>query len=344
MIEIRNVNKVFYQGERAINALSDINLNITQRCIYGVIGSSGAGKSTLIRCVNLLERPSSGNIIVDGIDLTLLSNQELTLTRRKIGMIFQHFNLLSSRTVFDNIGLPLELAGMNKKAIKLKVDGLLELVGLSDKSDSYPANLSGGQKQRVAIARALASDPKVLLCDEATSALDPATTLSILELLRKINQELNLTILLITHEMAVVKGICSEVAIIGDGKLVEQGRVGDIFAHPKTALARQFIRSTLDLSIPEDYRSRLLTEHVDNSYPLIRLEFTGASVDAPLISQVAREFNIDISILSSNMDYVGGVKFGLMLAEFFGAEDAAQQAIAFLKEHKVEIEVLGYVA
>ncbi len=344
MIEIRNVNKVFYQGERAINALSDINLNITQGCIYGVIGSSGAGKSTLIRCVNLLERPSSGNIIVDGIDLTLLSNQELTLTRRKIGMIFQHFNLLSSRTVFDNIGLPLELAGMNKKAIKLKVDGLLELVGLSDKSDSYPANLSGGQKQRVAIARALASDPKVLLCDEATSALDPATTLSILELLRKINQELNLTILLITHEMAVVKGICSEVAIIGDGKLVEQGRVGDIFAHPKTALARQFIRSTLDLSIPEDYRSRLLTEHVDNSYPLIRLEFTGASVDAPLISQVAREFNIDISILSSNMDYVGGVKFGLMLAEFFGAEDAAQQAIAFLKEHKVEIEVLGYVA
>ena len=344
MIKIKNVNKVFHQGERVINALNDINLNITQGSIYGVIGSSGAGKSTLIRCVNLLERPSSGNVIVDGIDLTELSNQELTLARRKIGMIFQHFNLLSSRNVFDNVSLPLELAGLNKKEIKTKVDSLLKLVGLDEKSDSYPANLSGGQKQRVAIARALASDPKVLLCDEATSALDPATTQSILELLRKINRELNLTILLITHEMAVVKGICSEVAIIGGGKLVEQGAVGDIFAHPKTELARQFIRSTLDLSIPEDYRDRLLTEHSDDSYPLVRLEFTGASVDAPLISHVARIFNIDISILSSNMDYVGGIKFGLMLAEFFGGKDAAQKAITFLKEHKVEVEVLGYVA
>lgn len=344
MIKIKDVNKVFYQGERTINALSDINLNIDQGKIYGVIGSSGAGKSTLIRCVNLLERPTSGNVIVDDIDLTRLSSQELTLARRKIGMIFQHFNLLSSRTVFNNVSLPLELAGLNKKAIKTKVDSLLELVGLSDKSDSYPANLSGGQKQRVAIARALASDPKVLLCDEATSALDPATTQSILELLRKINRELNLTILLITHEMAVVKGICSEVAIIGGGKLVEQGAVGDIFAHPKTELARQFIRSTLDLSIPEDYRERLLTEHTGDSYPLVRLEFTGASVDAPLISHVAREFDLDISILSSNMDYVGGIKFGLMLAEFFGTKDATQQAITFLKEHKVEIEVLGYVA
>ncbi|WP_019615064.1 methionine ABC transporter ATP-binding protein MetN [Psychromonas ossibalaenae] len=344
MIEIKEVNKVFYQGERVINALSDINLTIAQGTIFGVIGSSGAGKSTLIRCVNLLERPSSGSIVVDGIDLTELSSQELTLNRRKIGMIFQHFNLLSSRTVFNNVALPLELAGTAKNEIKSKVDGLLELVGLSDKSDTYPANLSGGQKQRVAIARALASDPKVLLCDEATSALDPATTQSILELLRKINQELNLTILLITHEMAVVKGICSEVAIIGDGKLVEQGQVGDIFAHPKTELARQFIRSTLDLTIPEDYRSRMQTQRSSGSYPLVRLEFTGASVDAPLISQVARQFNIDISILSSNMDYVGGVKFGLMLAEFFGTEQSAEQAVAFLHEHKVEVEVLGYVA
>jgi len=229
MIEIKNVNKVFYLGEQKINALQDIDLTIKQGCIYGVIGSSGAGKSTLIRCVNLLERPTNGNVIVDGIDLTTLSNQDLTLARRKIGMIFQHFNLLSSRTVFDNVSLPLELAGLSQAVINKKVDSLLELVGLTDKHDTYPANLSGGQKQRVAIARALASDPKVLLCDEATSALDPATTQSILELLRKINQKLNLTILMITHEMAVVKGICSEVAIIGDGKLVEQGPVGQIF-------------------------------------------------------------------------------------------------------------------
>ena len=343
MIEIKNVNKVFYQGDKAIHALSDIDLTIKQGSIFGVIGSSGAGKSTLIRCVNLLERPTSGQVVVDGIDLTQLSEQELTLTRRKIGMIFQHFNLLSSRTVFNNIALPLELAGESKSNIKSKVEGLLELVGLADKRDVYPANLSGGQKQRVAIARALASDPKVLLCDEATSALDPATTISILELLRKINEELNLTILLITHEMAVVKGICEQVAIIGDGKLVENGTVGDIFAHPKTDLAREFIRSTLDLSIPADYEARLQAIRTENSYPLIRLEFTGASVDAPVISHVAREFNIDISILSSNMDYVGGVKFGLMLAEFIGSETCADKAIQYLKEQKIELEVLGYV-
>ncbi|MGF1702415.1 methionine ABC transporter ATP-binding protein MetN [Photobacterium makurazakiensis] len=344
MIEINRVNKVFYQGEREIHALRDINLTIEQGTIFGVIGSSGAGKSTLIRCVNLLEKPTSGHVIVDGTDLTMLSSQELTQARRKIGMIFQHFNLLSSRTVFKNIALPLELAGASKDAIEKKVNELLALVGLADKSETYPSNLSGGQKQRVAIARALASDPKVLLCDEATSALDPATTQSILELLKEINRKLNLTILLITHEMDVVKSICSQVAIIGDGELVEKGPVGDIFAHPKTALAREFIRSTLDLSIPEDYRARMVETRIDNSYPLVRLEFTGASVDAPLISQVAREFNIDISILSSDMDYAGGVKFGLMLAELFGTEQAAEQAIAFLRDHKVNVEVLGYVA
>ena len=335
MIEIKDVNKVFYQGDKAINALSDINLTIKQGSIFGVIGSSGAGKSTLIRCVNLLERPTSGEVLLDGVDLTKLSEQELTNTRRKIGMIFQHFNLLSSRTVFHNVALPLELAGVSKSDIKSKVEELLALVGLAEKRDVYPANLSGGQKQRVAIARALASDPKVLLCDEATSALDPATTISILELLRKINKELNLTILLITHEMAVVKGICQEVAIIGGGKLVENGLVGDIFAHPKTELARDFIRSTLDLSIPADYQERLHSKRVENSYPLIRLEFTGASVDAPVISHVAREFNIDISILSSNMDYVGGVKFGLMLAEFIGPDECAEKAIEYLKQQKI---------
>ncbi len=344
MIEIKQLNKVFYQGDKAINALSDINLTIEQGTIFGVIGSSGAGKSTLIRCVNLLERPSNGQVIVDGVDLTTLSNQKLTLARRKIGMIFQHFNLLSSRTVFDNVALPLELANTNKATIKTKVTELLALVGLEDKHQSYPANLSGGQKQRVAIARALASDPKVLLCDEATSALDPATTHSILELLQEINRKLNLTILLITHEMDVVKRICSEVAIIGDGKLVEQGSVGDIFSHPKTELAKDFIRSTLDLSIPADYQARMTKTQVENSYPLIRLEFTGASVDAPLISQVTRKFGLDISILSSDMDYAGGVKFGLMLAEFFGDQDSVENAVNFLRQNKVNVEVLGYVA
>lgn len=343
MIKVNQVNKVFYQGTKEINALIDINLHIPQGQIFGVIGSSGAGKSTLIRCVNMLEAPTSGEVIVDGIDLTKLSKSELSEARRNIGMIFQHFNLLSSRTVFNNIALPLELAGKDKAVIEAKVSELLKLVGLSDKRDTYPANLSGGQKQRVAIARALASDPKVLLCDEATSALDPATTQSILELLREINRKLNITILLITHEMDVVKSICHEVAIIGDGELVEKGTVGEIFAHPKTELAHQFIRSTLDLTIPEDYQARLQETRVNSSYPLVRLEFTGATVDAPLMTQIARKFNIDVSILSSDLDYAGGVKFGMMVAELFGNEADDNAAIQFLRDNNVKVEVLGYV-
>ncbi|EHD0107562.1 methionine ABC transporter ATP-binding protein MetN [Vibrio parahaemolyticus] len=343
MIEIKNVNKVFYQGSKEILALKDINLHIAKGTIFGVIGSSGAGKSTLIRCVNMLEAPSSGSIIVDDVDLTTLSKKQLVETRRNIGMIFQHFNLLSSRTVFDNVALPLELAGKDKSQITTKVTELLKLVGLADKHESYPSNLSGGQKQRVAIARALASDPSVLLCDEATSALDPATTQSILELLKEINRKLNITILLITHEMEVVKSICHEVAIIGGGELVEKGTVGDIFAHPKTELAHEFIRSTLDLSIPEDYQARLQPNRVEGSYPLVRLEFTGATVDAPLMSQISRKYNIDVSILSSDLDYAGGVKFGMMVAELFGNEQDDSAAIEYLREHNVKVEVLGYV-
>lgn len=343
MIQINQVNKVFYQGNKEIHALKEINLHIKQGTIFGVIGSSGAGKSTLIRCVNMLEAPTTGSVVVDGVDLTQLSKSELSQARRNIGMIFQHFNLLSSRTVFDNVALPLELAGVEKNSIEKKVSELLQLVGLTDKRETYPANLSGGQKQRVAIARALASDPKVLLCDEATSALDPATTQSILELLKEINRTLNITILLITHEMDVVKSICHEVAIIGDGELVEKGTVGEIFAHPKTALAHQFIRSTLDLSIPEDYQARLQATRVKGSYPLVRLEFTGATVDAPLMTQIARKFNIDVSILSSNLDYAGGVKFGMMVAELFGNESDDTAALDFLRENNVKVEVLGYV-
>ncbi|GAK18456.1 LOW QUALITY PROTEIN: methionine ABC transporter ATP-binding protein [Vibrio sp. JCM 19053] len=335
---------MFYQGSKEILALKDINLHIDKGTIFGVIGSSGAGKSTLIRCVNMLEAPTSGSIIVDGVDLTKLSKKnQLVETRRNIGMIFQHFNLLSSRTVFDNVALPLELAGKDKSQITTKVTELLKLVALADKHESYPSNLSGGQKQRVAIARALASDPSVLLCDEATSALDPATTQSILELLKEINRKLNITILLITHEMEVVKSICHEVAIIGGGELVEKGTVGDIFAHPKTELAHQFIRSTLDLSIPEDYQARLQAERVDGSYPLVRLEFTGATVDAPLMSQISRKYNIDVSILSSDLDYAGGVKFGMMVAELFGNEEDDNAALEYLRKHNVKVEVLGYV-
>ncbi|MBW7981353.1 methionine ABC transporter ATP-binding protein MetN [Enterobacillus tribolii] len=344
MIKLINISKVFQQGSRTINALSNVTLEVPAGQIYGVIGSSGAGKSTLIRCVNLLERPTSGQVLVDGQDMTTLSESALTKARRQIGMIFQHFNLLSSRTVFGNVALPLELDNTPRAEVKKRVSELLELVGLSDKHDAYPANLSGGQKQRVAIARALASNPKVLLCDEATSALDPATTRSILELLKDINRRLGLTILLITHEMDVVKRICDQVAVISEGELIEQGTVGEVFSHPKTPLAQQFIHSTLHLDIPEDYASRITPQRTSaDSLPLLRLEFTGQSVNAPLISQAVRRFNVDISILSSQMDYAGGVKFGIMLAEVHGDDDSTRAAITFFKEHHVNVEVLGYV-
>lgn len=233
MIELKNISKQFEVKGKKITALDNVNLEVPKGTIYGVIGASGAGKSTLIRCVNLLERPTMGQVIVDGQELTAMSDKELIKARRNIAMIFQHFNLLSSQTVFENVALSLRLSNTPKERVEKKVNELLELVGLTDRKDVYPANLSGGQKQRVAIARALASDPHVLLCDEATSALDPATTQSILQLLKDINKRLGLTILLITHEMEVVKRICDRVAVIDKGQLIESGSVSEIFSNPK---------------------------------------------------------------------------------------------------------------
>ncbi|QCT20006.1 methionine ABC transporter ATP-binding protein MetN [Jejubacter calystegiae] len=343
MIKLSNITKVFQQGNRTIQALKDVSLHVPAGQIYGVIGSSGAGKSTLIRCVNLLERPTQGTVLVDGQDLTAMNATQLTRARRQIGMIFQHFNLLSSRTVFGNVALPLELDNTPRDEIKRRVTELLELVGLGEKQDAYPANLSGGQKQRVAIARALASNPKILLCDEATSALDPATTRSILELLKDINRRLGLTILLITHEMDVVKRICDCVAVISDGELIEQDTVGEVFSHPKTPLAQQFIQSTLHLDIPEDYALRLSDKASADTVPLLRLEFTGQSVNAPLLSETARRFNVNNNIISAQMDYAGGVKFGIMLTEMHGEQKDTEAAIDWLTQHHVKVEVLGYV-
>ncbi|YCI80894.1 methionine ABC transporter ATP-binding protein MetN [Enterobacteriaceae bacterium] len=344
MIKLSNITKVFQQGNRVVQALNNVSLHVPAGQIYGVIGASGAGKSTLIRCVNLLERPTQGAVLVDGQDLTALSESQLTQARRQIGMIFQHFNLLSSRTVFGNVALPLELDNTPREEIERRVNELLELVGLSDKRDAWAANLSGGQKQRVAIARALASNPKVLLCDEATSALDPATTRSILELLKDINRRLGLTILLITHEMDVVKRICDCVAVISNGELIEQDTVSEVFSHPKTPLAQQFIQSTLHLDVPEDYSVRLRSApETEQSVPLLRLEFTGKSVDAPLLSETARRYNVNNNIISAQMDYAGGVKFGIMLAEMHGTAEDTKAAVAYLQEHHVKVEVLGYV-
>ena len=344
MIKLNNITKIFTLPDKKLTALDNVSLHVPKGQICGVIGASGAGKSTLIRCVNLLERPTHGAVLIDDVDLTQLSEAELVKTRRQIGMIFQHFNLLTSRTVFENVALPLELENKSKAEIQEKTTALLALVGLSDKHNVYPANLSGGQKQRVAIARALASDPKVLLCDEATSALDPATTQSILKLLKEINRTLGITILLITHEMDVVKRICDLVAIIDHGKLVEQGSVGDIFSNPKTELAQQFIRSTFSVNLPDEYLDNLLqTPKHAKSYPIIKFEFTGRSVDAPLLSKASKKFGVELSILTSQIEYAGGVKFGFTVAEVEGDEDAITQTKIYLMENNVRVEVLGYV-
>jgi D-methionine transport system ATP-binding protein len=343
MIELKNVSKTFHQKDRIVSALSDVSLKVPSGKIFGVIGTSGAGKSTLIRCVNLLERPTSGEIIVDGKSLILLSNAQLAIERRQIGMIFQHFNLLSSRTVFENVAFPLELTGTSKAAIKERVLELLQLVGLTEKANDYPASLSGGQKQRVAIARTLANNPKVLLCDEATSALDPATTRSILNLLKDINRRLGITILLITHQMEVVKSICDEVAVISHGKLIEQGSVGEIFADPKHELTKEFIASSLHLDIPAVYLEKLQKEEGENLNPLLRLEMTGKSVNEPVISEVSRLFDTNFKIISAQMDQAGDVNFGIMLIELSGKRENYKAAIEYFISKHIKTEIIGYV-
>jgi D-methionine transport system ATP-binding protein len=343
MIELKNITKTFYKKNSQVTALADVSLLVPEGKIFGVIGASGAGKSTLIRCVNLLERPTYGQVIVDGQNLVNLSDRQLAQARRHIGMIFQHFNLLSSRTVFDNVALPLELSNTPKAAINQRVTELLNLVGLSEKAAEYPANLSGGQKQRVAIARTLASNPKVLLCDEATSALDPATTRSILALLKDINQRFKITILLITHEMNVVKEICNEVAVISEGKLIEQGTVSEVFSHPKTQLAQQFISSSIHISLPIEYELRLSPLATEGKHPIVKLEFTGLSATNAVLSEVTRLFDIDNHIINAQMEYTGGVKFGVMLLEVYGKADKIEQALTYYKTQNIKAEVLGYV-
>ena len=343
MIEIKGLTKYFYQKNKQVTALSDVSLVVPAGKIYGIIGASGAGKSTLIRCVNLLEQPSAGNVIVNGQSLTSLSNRELTQERRQIGMIFQHFNLLSSRTIFDNVAFPLELTHTPRAQIRERVDSLLQLVGLEDKATDYPTSLSGGQKQRVAIARTLANNPKVLLCDEATSALDPATTKSILALLKDINRRLGITILLITHEMEVVKSICDFVGILTNGQLVEQGPASEIFAHPKTELAKEFIASTFHIDIPASYAGKLQAAPAHGLHPFIKLQFSGQGGKEVLIHQAGSEYNIQTRVIRAQVDCLDEVTFGIMLLELFGDNTACEQAIQFFTNNQLKVEVLGYV-
>ncbi|RDG38522.1 methionine ABC transporter ATP-binding protein [Streptomyces corynorhini] len=336
MITTTGLTKVYRSSQsrgREVTALDGVDLHVREGEVFGVVGQSGAGKSSLIRCVNLLERPTSGTVTVAGQDLTALAGRgrragtELRRARSSIGMVFQHFNLLSSRTVKDNVELPLEILGVSGQDRSRRALELLDLVGLGDKAKAYPAQLSGGQKQRVGIARALAGNPKVLLSDEATSALDPETTRSILQLLRDLNRQLGLTVLLITHEMEVVKTICDSAALMEKGRIVESGTVAEVLATPGSALAAALFPVSGDAS--------------GDDRTLVDVTFHGDAATRPVISRLARVYNIDISILGAAMDTVGGKQVGRMRIELPGRYEENVVPIGFLREQGLRIEVLG---
>lgn len=339
MITIKNLTKIYTGTSHEVLALNDVSLEVERGEIFGIIGLSGAGKSTLIRCINMLEKPTNGTIIVDGQNLTDLNSNTLREARQKIGMIFQQFNLLSSRTVFDNIMFPLEIAKLPHNEAKAKVNELLELVGLTDKAQVYPAQLSGGQKQRVGIARALANNPKILLSDEATSALDPETTRSILKLLKDINKQLNLTILLITHDMNVIKQVCDRVAVIDDSKIVEVGDVLTVFSNPGTPTSRSFINALVKNEVPDDLLQDLQIESGIHTR-LIRVSFIGKSAGEPIISSLMKSFDLNINILYGNIDRVKDTPFGNLVLELIGEASTINNALAYLKDKGLEIEVL----
>ncbi|MDH6114218.1 D-methionine transport system ATP-binding protein [Kitasatospora sp. MAP12-15] len=337
MITTKDLTKVYRSGDRQVTALDGVNLHVREGEVYGVVGTSGAGKSTLIRCVNMLERPSSGTVTVDGLDLTALpgnehrAGRELREARRRIGMVFQHFNLLSSRTVQQNVELPLEITGLDRTQRRRKAAELLDLVGLADKAGSYPGQLSGGQKQRVGIARALAGDPKVLLSDEATSALDPETTRSILRLLRDLNQQLGLTVLLITHEMDVIKSVCDSAALMRGGRVVESGTLTDLLADERSELARELFPL-----------SESGTGRPDGT--VLEITFQGDTSGQPFVSQLARTYQIDVNILGAAVETIGGRMVGRMRVELSGSHQDNVVPIGYLREQGLQVDVLNGLA
>lgn len=327
MIELKDLNKSFKVAKEELHAVRDVNLTIEDGDIYGIIGFSGAGKSTLVRCINLLERPTSGSVLIDGVDLTKLNGKELREARKNIGMIFQQFNLLSQRTVEANIRYPLEIGGVSKSDADARVKELLELVDLTEKAKAYPAQLSGGQKQRVAIARALASDPKIILCDEATSALDPITTRSILDLLKSLNEKLGVTIVVITHEMRVVEQICHHVAVMSEGQIMEKGSVHDVFLKPQSETARKLIE-------PSDGQTSLA-----NRENTLRLAFTGDESGDPVISDMTLKCGVMVNILAANTEEIGGKTFGQMLIELPEDKQTQERIEQYLQGRGIYYEV-----
>ena len=334
MIELKNLTKTFNTADGTVEALKDVTLTVNDGDIYGIIGMSGAGKSTLVRCINMLERPTDGKVLIDGTDMGALSQKQLRDMRRNITMIFQGFNLLMQRTCLKNICFPLELAGMKKADAKKKAMELLEIVGLPDKANAYPAQLSGGQQQRIAIARALATEPKVLLCDEATSALDPKTTHSILELIKDINRKLGITVIVITHQMSVVEEICNRVAILDGGVVVEEGTVNEIFSAPKSDAAKRLV-------FPEGFDAPVVERFADEHR--IRIVFNGAdAAGTPLIARMALEKGICANIMAASTKTIGGKAYGNMLLGISGDKKMLENAIAYLAE--VEDVVVEEVA
>lgn len=341
MVELTHISKDFGKGQKQVHAVKDVSLSVGRGEIFGIIGFSGAGKSTLVRCINLLERPTAGNVTVDGKRLTELSPKELRRERKKIGMIFQHFNLMPSRTVAGNVAYPLRGSGLSRKEIADRVQSLLTLVGIADKISAYPGQLSGGQKQRVAIARALANNPSVLLCDEATSALDPQATKAILHLLKHLNETLGITIILITHEMAVVKEICQRVAVMEHGRVVEEGEVFHVFAAPKQEITRRFIHTTSNLQKVED----LIAEHspvvrLQPGEVIVRLSYLQKNVSEPLISTVSQKFGISLNIIFADITIVQDAPIGGTVAIISGDRGKITEAMEYLIEKNVGVEVI----
>ncbi|MBU3177738.1 methionine ABC transporter ATP-binding protein [Clostridium estertheticum] len=341
MIWLKGIRKVYVNDQGTVEALKKIDLHVEKGKIYGIIGYSGAGKSTLIRCINLLEKPTSGKVIVNNRDLTKLSKKDLRDSRKKIGMIFQHFNLMGSRNVFQNVSYPLKGNKYSKEERKQKVLSLLELVGLSDKILAYPSQLSGGQKQRVAIARALANDPQVLLCDEATSAIDPQTTSSILKLLKEINEKLNLTIVIITHQMEVVKEICQEVAIMEDGLIIERGDIIDIFTNPKTKITKDFISTVFHYDKIYDF---IQDEEFTDGETIAKISFVGSKTSQSFISILSRKFKIDASILFGNIEIIQHVPIGNLIVKFTGTSDGISGSIKYLEQNNINVEVINHAS
>ena len=341
MIELRHISKDFGTGEHAVHAVQDVSLTVETGEIFGIIGFSGAGKSTLVRCINLLERPTSGEVLLDGQELTALPPKQLRQTRKKIGMIFQHLNLMPSRTVAGNVAYPLRGSGLSREQIAAKVQSLLELVGIGDKADAFPSQLSGGQKQRVAIARALANDPSVLLCDEATSALDPQTTKAILHLLRDLNAKLGLTIVLITHEMAVVREICHRVAVMEHGRVAEQGEVFNVFVDPRQDITRSFIRTTSNLQkVEELIAADSPVTRLKPGELIIRLSYVQRNAAEPLISVVTKLFDVSLNIIFADINIVQDAPIGGTVAIISGERSHITKAIEYFIDKNVGVEVI----